>query len=53
MISGDDSQTGNLVEIVDSGTIEVIEGESEVRMMMMRRRGMKVTVSCIIPTLNL
>ena len=29
MTSGDDSQTDNLVEIVDSGTIEVIEGESE------------------------
>ena len=29
MTSGDDSQTGNLVEIVDSGTIEVIEGENE------------------------
>jgi parallel beta-helix repeat protein len=27
LISGDDSQTGNLVEIQDSGTIEVIEGE--------------------------
>ena len=27
MISGDDSQTGNLVEIVDSGTIQVTEGE--------------------------
>src|SRR5215213_9122250 len=27
LISGDDSETGNLVEIVDSGTIQVIEGE--------------------------
>src|SRR5215210_848315 len=27
LISGDDSQTGNLVEIIDSGTIQVIEGE--------------------------
>lgn len=29
LISGDDSQTGNLVEIVDSGTIQVTDGESE------------------------
>jgi hypothetical protein len=27
VISEDDSQTGSLVEIVDSGTIQVIEGE--------------------------
>ena len=27
LISGDDSQTGNLVEIVDSGTVQVTEGE--------------------------
>jgi hypothetical protein len=27
LISGDDSVTGNLVEIQDSGTIEVTEGE--------------------------
>ena len=29
VISGDDSQTGNLVEIVNSGTIEVTEGETD------------------------
>jgi parallel beta-helix repeat protein len=29
MISGDDSVTGNLVEIVGSGTIEVTEGERD------------------------
>lgn len=29
MISEDDSETGNLVEIVDSGIIEVTEGEAE------------------------
>jgi mannuronan 5-epimerase len=29
LISGDDSQRGNLVEIVDSGTILVAEGESD------------------------
>jgi mannuronan 5-epimerase len=27
LITGDDSQTGNLVEIVDSGTVQVTEGE--------------------------
>jgi mannuronan 5-epimerase len=29
LISGDDSETGNLVEIVDSGIIEVTEGEMD------------------------
>src|SRR5215210_497670 len=29
LISGDDSETGNLVEIVDSGTIHVTEGEGD------------------------
>ena len=29
LISGDDSQTGNLVVIVNSGAIEVTEGESD------------------------
>jgi parallel beta-helix repeat protein len=29
LISGDDSETGNLVEIVDSGSIQVIEGEAD------------------------
>jgi poly(beta-D-mannuronate) C5 epimerase len=29
LISEDDSETGSLVEIVDSGTIEVIEGEAD------------------------
>ena len=29
MISGDDSQTGNIVEIRASGTIEVTEGASD------------------------
>jgi hypothetical protein len=29
LISGDDSETGNLVEIMDSGIIEVTEGETD------------------------
>jgi hypothetical protein len=48
LISGDDSQTGNIVEIRASGTIEVTEGASDEE-----EEEDEGEESCIIQTMNL